>query len=51
MIPVASTDWVSMYTQNVSANQRKLVVTLAINVLTSTFAKAVFAAVRCMIRG
>src|SRR5690606_39899638 len=36
MIPVASTDCVSMYTQNVSANHRKLVVTLATPVLIST---------------
>ena len=37
MTPVASTDSVSMYTQKVSANQRKLVVTLAIIVLASTW--------------
>ena len=36
MMPVASTDRVSRYTQNVSANQRKLVVTFAIIVFAST---------------
>ena len=36
MMPVASTDRVSRYTQNVSANHRKLVVTFATAVLTST---------------
>ena len=36
MMPVASTDRVSRYTQNVSANQRNDVVTLATAVLTST---------------
>ncbi len=39
MMPVASTDRVSRYTQKVSANQRKLVVTFAIAVLTSTCTK------------
>ncbi|GLU88393.1 hypothetical protein Agsp01_06480 [Agromyces sp. NBRC 114283] len=39
MMPVASTDSVSRYTQKVSANQRKLVVTLATIVFTSTWAK------------
>ena len=38
-MPVASTERVSRYTQNVSANQRKLVVTFAIIVLTSTCTK------------
>ena len=37
-----------MYTQKVSANHRKLVVTFAMSVLTRTLAKAVFAAVRSM---
>jgi hypothetical protein len=37
MTPVASTDLVSRYTQNVSANHRKLVVTFAAAVLTSTW--------------
>ena len=37
MIPVASTDCVSMYTQKVSANHRKLVVMFASAVLTSTW--------------
>ena len=37
MMPVASTERVSRYTQNVSANQRKLVVTFAIIVFTSTW--------------
>ncbi len=36
MRPVARTDLVSRYAQNVSANQRKLVVTLATAVLIST---------------
>src|SRR5690554_3482019 len=36
MMPVASTDSVSMYTQKVSANHRKLVVTFAAAVLTRT---------------
>ena len=35
MIAVASTERVSRYTQKVSANHRKLVVTLAMNVFTS----------------
>ena len=39
MMPVASTDCVSMYTQNVSANHRKLVVMFASAVLTSTWMK------------
>src|SRR5688572_17836391 len=39
MMPVARMDWVSMYTQNVSANHRKLVVMFAIAVLTSTCTK------------
>jgi hypothetical protein len=38
-MPVASTDRVSRYTQNVSANQRKLVVTFAIIVFASTWMK------------
>ncbi|GGR19483.1 hypothetical protein GCM10010196_10850 [Agromyces mediolanus] len=38
MMPVASTDSVSRYTQKVSANQRKLVVTFATIVFTSTWA-------------
>src|SRR5690242_4553561 len=38
-MPVASTDRVSRYTQNVSANQRNDVVTLATAVLTSTWTK------------
>ncbi len=43
MMPVASTDCVSMYTQKVSANQRKLVVTFAMSVFTRTFTNALFA--------
>ncbi len=39
MMPVASTDRVSRYTQKVSANHRKLVVTFASAVLTSTWMK------------
>jgi len=38
-MPVASTDRVSRYTQNVSANQRKLVVMFAIIVFASTCTK------------
>ncbi|MNR59557.1 hypothetical protein D3C85_1808350 [compost metagenome] len=36
IIPVANTDFVSRYTQNVSANHKKLVVTFAISVLIKT---------------
>ncbi len=39
MMPVASTDFVSRYTQKVSANQRKLVVMFATAVLTRTWVK------------
>ena len=36
IIPVASTDFVSRYTQNTSANHRKLIVTLAMSELIRT---------------